>query len=319
MRIVVTTIMKDESPEFIERWVESAFDADELVLADTGSTNGAVECALDLRVTVHRIDIRPWRFDVARNAALALLSPEADIVVKLDVDEVLLPGWREALEAAPPSERYSYRYIWNHKEDGTPDIEFSADHTHARFGWMWEHPVHESLRSNPRGERSIVYVPGMTIEHIADDTKSRGQYLELLAQAVMEDPTNDRMAHYYARELFFRGQWVVSRAEFVRHLSLPTSVWAAERAQSYRYLAKMDTYPERWLLKAAAEDPGRREVWVDLMNLSLKNGEEMQAMGYAARALAIQQRTGDYMSESAAWDDFALRNVLDGVGPDTAS
>ena len=310
MKIVVTTIMLDESPEFIERWAKSALDADEMVLVDTGSTNDAVSVAKDLGITVHQILVKPFRFDVARNAGIALL-PDADLVVKLDVDEVLSEGWRDALEDAPPAQRYSYRYIWNYTDDGAPDIEFSADHTHARYGWQWEHPVHESLRSNPRAAHDIVFVPGMTIEHRSDPTKSRGQYLELLDQAVAEDPFNDRMAHYHARELFFRGQWVASREEFVRHLTLPTSVWAAERAQSYRYLAKMDTFPERWLLKAAGEDPNRREVWVDLMNLALERDNTLQAKGYAARAWQIRERPGDYMSEAAAWDDFALRKVIE--------
>ena len=106
--------MLNESPEFIERWAKSALDADELVLVDTGSTNNAVECANDLGVIVHRITVRPWRFDVARNAALAVLPSDADIVLKLDVDEVLLPGWRDHLENAPEAPRYSYEYIWNH-------------------------------------------------------------------------------------------------------------------------------------------------------------------------------------------------------------
>ena len=58
MKIVVTTIMKDESPEFLERWAKSALDAHELVLVDTGSTNGAVECARDLGIVVHEIKVR---------------------------------------------------------------------------------------------------------------------------------------------------------------------------------------------------------------------------------------------------------------------
>lgn len=318
MKIIVTTVMKDESPEYIERWAKSAMDADEMVLTDTGSVNDAVQCARDLGVTVQEIRVKPWRFDVARNAGLALL-PDCDLVVKLDVDEVLVDGWRDALESAPRADRYSYRYIWNFTPDGEPNVEFSADHTHARYGWLWEHPVHESLWHYPRMDLPIVFVPGMTIEHHADDTKSRYQYLPLLEMAVAEDANDDRMAHYFARELFFRGDWVRSREEFVRHLSLPSAKWAAERAQSFRYLAKMDEYPERWLLRAAAEDPNRREVWVDLANLAAKNGQPEQARGYAIRAWQIRDRPGDYMSEASAWDDFALRKIIDGVGADEES
>lgn len=312
MKIAVSTIMKDEPPEFIERWAKSALDAHELVLVDTGSTNDAVECARDLGIIVHQISVKPWRFDVARNAALALIPDDIDLVVKLDVDEVLVDGWRDALESAPPAQRYSYRYIWNFTPEGEPDVEFSADHTHARHGWMWEHPVHESLRPVPRMNVPTVYVPDMVIEHRADDTKPRSQYLPLLAQAVAEAPDDDRMAHYYARELFFRGDWVAARQEFVRHLSLPSAVWPAERAQSYRYLAKMDDYPERWLLKAVAEAPDRREPWVDLVDLWESRTQPEIARGFAVRTLAITQRAGDYMSEAHAWDDDWLRGIAGG-------
>lgn len=312
MRVAVTTIMKDEPVEFIERWAKSCVDADEKVLVDTGTTKTeAVACARDLGVTVHHISIYPWRFDLARNAALSLLPDSLDLVVKLDVDEVLVGGWRDALEDAPEADRYSYLYVWNWTPEGHPDVQFMADHTITRHNWRWEHPVHESLRWMGAGEPTVLPVP-FIIEHHADNTKPRAQYLPLLAQATREAPQDDRMAHYYARELFFHGNWEQSRKEFVRHLSLPSATWPAERAQSYRYLAKMDDYPERWLLKAVAEDPNRREAWVDLADLYDRAGHGRVAAGYAARALQIAHREGDYMSESHAWDQAHLSRIAGG-------
>lgn len=311
MRVAATTIMLDEPPEFIERWAKSTVDADIQVLVDTGSTNDAVACARDLGVTVYQIRVRPWRFDAARNAALALLPEWVDTVLKVDVDEVVLGPWRSALESAEPALRYSYEYIWNFGEDGRPDVQFRADHCHSRFGWQWRHPVHEALYCTDGPEPPTVYVP-FVIAHLADPTKPRSQYLGLLAQATAEDPNDDRMAHYYARELFFRGDWSAARAEFMRHLGLSTALWGAEKAQSYRYLAKMDAFPERWLLHAVAEAPERREPWVDLANFWLERGEPTVAAGYARRALAIVGRTGDYMSEASAWDDARLHEIAKG-------
>lgn len=312
MRIVTTSIMLNETPEFIERWARSAQDADERVLIDTGSVGDQIVCARDLGVTVHKIAVRPWRFDVARNAGLSLL-PDCDIVITLDVDEVLEPGWRDALESAGPASRYSYHYQWN------PDIWFIADRTYSRHGWIWKHPVHESLyRSDGRPEEATVRAEGMRITHLADDTKPRSSYLPLLELAVAEDPLNDRMAHYYARELYFHGHWEQARVEFMRHLALPTAVWPAERAQSYRYLAKMDNFPERWLLKAVAEDSDRREAWVDLAKLAASEGRASEAVGYVARALAITQPRGDYMTEASAWNDFELMAIVERVWDDSA-
>jgi hypothetical protein len=50
------------------------------------------------------------------------------------------------------------------------------------------------------------------------------------------------------------------------------------------------------------------------MNLALEQDNTMQAKGYAARAWQIRERPGDYMSEAAAWDDFALRKIIEEVG-----
>ena len=309
MKVAVTTIMKDETPEFIERWAKSAIDADELVLTDTGSSNDAVTCARDLGVTVHEIDVKPLRFDVARNAGLALISPDIDTVLTVDVDEVLTAGWRDHLDNAPEARRYSYDYVWNWTVGGEPNIAFRGDRCHSRFGWMWRHPIHEALYATEPDPGPTVPLD-FRIEHHADNTKPRSQYLPLLRVAVQEDPNNDRMAHYYARELFFIGDWAAARAEFVRHLALPSATWAAERAQSLRYLAKMDDYPEKWLLRAAAEDPDRREPLVDLVDLWWERGQPIIAAGFAMRALQVTQTSGDYLREADAWDDRRLVAIV---------
>lgn len=311
MRICVSTIMKDEPVEFIERWVESAREADELLLVDTGTTKtDAINRALDLGVRVERITVDPWRFDVARNLALGYVGESVDTVVKLDVDEVLSPGWRAALEEVGPALRYAYRYVWSHHDDGCPDVEFNADHTISRHGWAWKHPVHEALYFADGTVPDAVFVPGMTIEHFADPTKPRTDYLPLLEMATAEDPEDDRMSHYYGRELYYRGDWVAARAELMRHLSLPSAKWPAERAQSYRLIAKMDYHPERWLLRAAAEDPDRREPWVDLAGFYTAVDQPDLAAAMARRALLISRRSNDYMTESAAWDDEALLRMI---------
>ena len=49
---------------------------------------------------MHRIAIRPWRFDDARNAAMALIPDDVDVCCTMDMDMFLEPGWRPKLEAA---------------------------------------------------------------------------------------------------------------------------------------------------------------------------------------------------------------------------
>jgi cytochrome c-type biogenesis protein CcmH/NrfG len=164
-------------------------------------------------------------------------------------------------------------------------------------------------RTDPAPERRAD--GGFAIHHHADDTKPRSQYLPMLEQAAKESPYDDRIAHYYARELFFHGSWESARNEFMRHLALPTAVWAPERAASYKYLADMDFYPERWLLKSVAEAPNRREGWVRLAEFYSERGQPEEAAGAAAKALRITERTFDYMTDAKSWDDEYLRTFLE--------
>jgi len=315
--IAVHTIVKDEA-ENLPRWAASAAEADVLQIADTGSTDATLDVADELGIEVTPIWVSPWRFDLARNAGLALLPPEVDVVITLDADEVLVPGWRAALEAAIAEDtyarRWSYNYVWSWVEEGVPDVQFTADRCYSREGWKWHGAVHEVLTpSASRGDLDAPAIPaGFGIEHYADDTKSRRSYLELLELAVSEEPDNPRQRFYLAREYNFAGRWEISRSTFVDYLAMPGATWPAERAEAYRYLAKMDHYPERWLLKAVAEDPGRRDAVVDLVDLYAGQERWVEARGMAARALSVKVRPGDYMTGAHTWDDTHLIAVLDG-------
>lgn len=312
MRVAVHTIAKDEAAH-VERWAKSARAADLVAIADTGSSDGTRELAAELGVEVTEVHVDPFRFDTARNAGLATLPVDLDVVVTLDLDELLVDGWRDQLEAAyaaaPHTRRWSYDYVWSWVGPGTPDVRFTADRCYSRQGWRWHGAVHEVLVP-AGGVGAVAYPAGFTIEHHPDDGKSRRQYLPLLELAVAEEPHNPRQRFYLAREYFFTGNWVPARTGFVKFLAMPEATWPAERAEAYRYLAKMDDDPERWLLHALAEDPGRRDAVVDLVDLYLEARRWPEARGMAARALRITQRPGDYMSTARVWNDQRLWEVM---------
>src|SRR6185437_10392401 len=97
---------------------------------------------------VYPIGVSPWRFDVARNAALNLVPDDIDICLSVDLDEILQPGWVEAIqEKWRPGEttRIMYEYTWNFKPDGSPDTVFFTDKFHSRHDYIWRHPCHETL------------------------------------------------------------------------------------------------------------------------------------------------------------------------------
>lgn len=298
MKIAVYAIALNEAA-FVERWLDSAADADHVMIADTGSTDGTADwfyaCAF------HNIHISPWRFDHARNAALALLPPDIDLCITLDLDEILVPGWREIVESVwtPEATRLRYQYVWNHRADGSPDVQFRADRAHHRNGYQWRGPVHETV--TPSGPEVFVETSAILIEHHADNSKSRGSYLPLLELAVRENPMDDRAAHYYGRELLFHGRNHEAVAELQRHLSLPTATWADERAASMRFIARA-TGDESWLIRATAEAPQSRDAWYELSRWRLDRNDYLGALQAAQRATTITQKPGHYLVTREAWE-----------------
>jgi tetratricopeptide (TPR) repeat protein len=303
MKIAVYTIALNEA-QFVEPWYQSAKEADYLLIADTGSTDLTKKYAKNYGINVIDISVKPWRFDDARNAALAMLPNDIDFCIALDMDEVLLPGWREELETLANTNitRPRYQYTWNWNPDGSPGLQYGGDKIHARHGYRWKHPVHEVLVTD-----RLVEIQGWTkleIHHHADNSKPRSQYFPLLAQAVAEDPYDDRNAFYYARELFFYGKFAESVEEFKRHLSLPKAVWRPERAASMRYISKMMedfVQKEDWLKKAVEEAPDRREAYVDLAKLYYENNRWFDCLDAAESALEITEKPLEYLCEEFAW------------------
>lgn len=299
-KIAVVSIMKNES-QFVKRWADSAKEADYLILLDTGSSDDSIQVAKDNGVIVHEHVFNPWRFDDARNHLLDLIPDDVDYVINLDVDEVLVAGWREKMDGVPPHvTRPRYKYVWSWKEDGTEGLVYGGDKIAKRHGYRWKHPVHEVMI--PTGEHVEMFVEGLEIHHHPDNTKSRGQYLPLLIQAVEEDPEDDRNMYYCARELFFAGQFEQASQYFRNHLALPRAVWAPERAFSMRFLAKIhENEREMWLLRACAEYPSGREPWVDLAQ-HYYNVNNWPGCFYAAsKALLIMEKPLLYLNEEHAW------------------
>lgn len=307
--ICVYAICKNEE-QFADRWMDSMSEADRIVVLDTGSTDNTVERlrARGAEVTVETIS--PWRFDTARNRSLELVPDDTEICVCTDLDEILRPGWRAALEAAwvPGAGQAIYRYVWSFNPDGSEGVVFWYEKIHARHGYQWTHPVHEVLtwagEGNP-GPR--VEAEGIQLDHHPDPAKSRGQYLPLLELSVREAPEDDRNMHYLGREYMFHRRWDDCITTLKRHLSMPKATWRDERAASMRYIArsyweKGDVSQARdWYLRAITEAPYLREPYTDLALMLYHRGEWEGVLYFTACALAITDRPRSYICEAAAW------------------
>lgn len=303
MKIAVSAIMKNEK-QFVERFCNSAKDADLIYIADTGSTDGAREEAVRCGATVHDICITPWRFDHARNAALALLPKDVDVVIALDIDEVLEPGWRDEIERVwilGETTRLRYFFDWG------CGLRFKYEKIFARHGYHWHHPCHEYPVPDGRITEVWADTDFLLVSHHPDPTKSRGQYLDLLEVSVKEDPFCPRNAFYYARELTFYSRWNEAIEALNKYLKMPQATWQNERCYAMRLLGKAhgeigNPYgAEKWLHQAAAEAPNTREPWCELAMLMYRQSRWEECFAFATRALKIVDRDLVYTCDPAVW------------------
>lgn len=181
MKICVYAISKNES-KFVDRWVDSMSEADDIYVLDTGSTDDTVEKLKKRDVKVSEEIITPWRFDVARNKSLNLLPDDVDICVCTDLDEVFNKGWRKELEKNWTQEttRLSYIYNWSLDSDNKPIVTFYLNKIHTRNDYKWTHPVHEVLTYIGKNIERETTVDEVTLNHYPDKNKSRSSYLPLL-------------------------------------------------------------------------------------------------------------------------------------------
>jgi glycosyltransferase involved in cell wall biosynthesis len=302
MKIAVYAISKNEA-QFVERFCASAKDADGIFIADTGSTDDTAELAVKHGAIVHDICITPWRFDLARNAALALIPRDYDVCISLDLDEVMEPGWREEIERVwvEGTTRLRYYFDWG------CGIKFLYEKIHARHGYLWHHPCHEYPVPDGRITEVWAQTDKLLVSHHPDPTKSRGQYMDLLELSVKEDPRCPRNAFYHARELTFHERWQDAIHALNKYLEMPEATWPNERCYAMRLLGQSyerlnnPWEAERWLLRAGAEAPNTREPWCALAMLYYTQHRWQECHSMAMRALMIVDRDLVYTCDPAVW------------------
>lgn len=306
-KIVVYAISKNEE-KFVNRWINSMKEADEIYVLDTGSTDNTVNLLKENGANVTQKIIKPWRFDVARNLSLDLVPQDADICVCTDLDEVFKPGWRKTLEENwNNSTRVRYNYNWSLDEKDNPIINFHLDKIHTRNNYKWEHPVHEVLKYQKDNE-IFTTIDEITLNHYPDSAKSRSSYLTLLELSIKEKPNDDRNMHYLGREYMYYNQNDKAIKTLKKHLKLESATWKDERCASMRFIARCyarkNDYQNsiKWYDKAIKEAPYLRDAYVEKALLLFQKEEYNEVIYRCNQALDIKKNYKTYINESFSFD-----------------
>lgn len=287
MKVAVYAIALNEA-RFVEQWLRCSEDADHRLICDTGSTDGTAEL-----INGHSITVRPWRFDIARNAALAMLPADIDVCIALDMDEELKPGWREALERAwtPGTTRLRHPFAFRQDENGKPTSVMYGHRIHGRHDYFWHWPIHENLKHNGARPEHIAWCDDLWIHHHHSLKQTRATYLPMLYAAAAADPACDRMAFYYARELMYNGLKEKAILEFKRYLNLPATKWKDQRAEAMRFIGECGG-GQAWFHRAVLEAPSR-PAWIALAKALTQSSEWWGGYWAAEQAQLLPMPKGE--------------------------
>ena len=307
-KICVYAIAKNEI-KFVERWYSSVKEADYVCVLDTGSTDGTFEKLKELGIITEQKKYDTFRFDVARNDSMSLIPTDTEICVCVDIDEFFDVGWSKILKEnwKEDTKRVRYRYTWNFKEDGSEGVVFMSDKIHKNGCFKWTHPVHETLTPCINQPIITIDLPNIQLNHKADPTKSRSNYLPLLELSVKENPEDDRNVHYLGREYMFHGQYEKAIETLKCHLSLKTSTWKDERCASLRYIARCYGYlkdeenQEKYLMLALLEADHIREPYYELGVLYYNQKNYLKSATFFNEMFKIKDRYLSYISDPVCW------------------
>lgn len=321
-KVAVYTICKDELPN-VDKWMNSMLEADYLCVLDTGSTDGTWERILEWKgkypdkIIVSRAEVKPWRFDVARNANMKLIPRDADFCISTDFDEVLMPGWGKAFREAwgkSNKHRMWYKYAWSHNADGTPARVFWYDKCHDNSGhWYWRFPVHETLTWDGAdgydGEGGTAVSDDIWLHHYPLHKDGRSSYLPLLEQRAKENPDDYYGLVYLAHEYYYQGK----KEECLRFIDKTVMPAVSDKDMMYcktdLYMFKGKCHLDLGMVDSAivdfkqgiAETPEFRDNYLCLATAYIQKKRYADAVDAVNEALAKSRRLYSWLEWDKAW------------------
>ena len=283
---------------------------------DTGSTDNTVDLLRQYGAIVETKIITPWRFDYAREAALALVPNEPDILcISVDMDERLETGWQEKLKSEwkEGCNFGNYRYIgeWRDAECTTPAIESARTRIHARQGFHWERPVHEIPVPDIKTKVKACDT-SMLVRHYSD--RKQRNYAPLLTTILEENPNDADARLQRGGEFAQKGEWDNALIDYQAWLRIThgddrpvlryrRATVHISRAFCYYHLDQQDR-AIRTFWEAVAAEPICREAWVHLAHTHQSMDDYAMALACAQKALAIKEPPYYAATDSFCWSDF---------------
>ncbi|MEY9871408.1 glycosyltransferase involved in cell wall biosynthesis [Streptacidiphilus sp. MAP12-33] len=322
-RVSLSMIVKDEAESIADVLSDASAFCDELVVADTGSTDGTQELA---RAAGARVIDVPWTddFAAARNASLDACTGEW--IVWLDADDRVPPAAQEAFS----------RILSGLGGDGDGDVDALISPYHCAFdeqtgaptfttlrervmrraaGLRWAGAIHEVVDITAVRTRDE---PELVVEHRrteAQAAQDEGRNLRILEKLYASGDRSPRTLYYRANELRDNGRHEEAAAAYAEVLELSQPAWERYFALMSRAECLQATgrhaEAEESAVRAVLLDPTRPEAWMVAGMIPYERGEWARAVPFFNAASVAQARPAggfvrgrDY--EWAPWDFLAV-------------
>ena len=203
MFISVYAIARNEE-QVAQRWYDCFKEADEVCVLVNNSTDNTAKILKGLGAKVKVKNYKSFRFDVARNDAMKMCSPKADLLFCMDLDDTIEKGWKKRVEWAwelgkktgknPNAIIYSYS-VWY--GDNVPKQTMLRHSMHTPKGWYWKSSIHEYLEGTER--KTFIYFPKLEVTS-KSYRKEHSRYLPMLEEECKDPKCEARSKHLLARE-----------------------------------------------------------------------------------------------------------------------
>lgn len=302
MTLSVCMIVKDEE-ETLARCLSciKAF-ADEIVVADTGSTDASKEIA---RAFTDKVFDFPWTddFSAARNFSFEKASCE--LVMWLDADDVVTGENAEKIIALK-EEMQNYdaaflKYAAAFDERENPTFYYYRERIFKRNkGFLWQGVVHECIAVSGR----ILYSDAAIFHKKVKQNPSMRNLLIYQRYVSRGNALNEREKFYYGRELYFNRLYEESAAVLTSFLS--GDGWIQNKIEAcvtlYRALSALNRGEEGvgFLLKSFSYGLPQREACCLLGGYFFDRADYSSAVHWYRTAIDLpeDEKSGGFVDAS---------------------
>ena len=203
--------------------------ADELIVVDTGSTDGTQDLAARRGARVLPFDFTRTDFAAARNYAIEHAAGRWILV--LDADEALDPAGIPLIEKLAARDENAGYFLerHNHSSDSqTSTTDYVVRLFPNRTGYRYRGRVHETVDASILSAGGKLHKTGIRIEHnFSSDREQRRRkshwYIGILREEITADPADDSRldflaAEYHQLEMFEEAAAIAERIVRVRPL-----------------------------------------------------------------------------------------------------